>query len=93
MPATMHYNKAAQSTGNKMGVPLNEQIARAVKSYYDNLGDQTPENVYELVLNEIELPLLKETMNYCRHNQSLAARILGINRGTFRKKLAFYGML
>ena len=93
MTATMHYNKTKTYTGNKIGQPLNEQVARAVKSYFDNLGEQVPENVYELVLNEIELPLLKETMNYCRHNQSQAARILGINRGTFRKKLAFYGML
>ena len=93
MPATMHYNKKKTYAGNKAGFPLNEHVARAVKSYFNNLGEQVPANVYELVLHEVELPLLTETMEYCRHNQSQAARILGINRGTFRKKLAFYSML
>jgi len=42
---------------------------------------------------EVELPLIEATMEYTGNNQFRAAKILGINRGTFRKKLAFYGML
>ena len=39
----------------------------------------------------MERPLLEATMQYAKGNQSKAALILGLNRGTFRKKLAFYG--
>ena len=57
------------------------------------MGDQIPENLYALVMTEMEQPLLEAVMRYTRNNQSKAAMILGINRGTFRKKLAYYGML
>lgn len=93
MPATLHYNKKATYNGNTANLPLSDYISRAMKSYLDSLGDELPENVYEMVLHEIELPLIMRVMEYCRYNQSQAARILGINRGTFRKKLSFYGML
>jgi Fis family transcriptional regulator len=42
---------------------------------------------------EVELPLIEATMEYTGGNQSRAAKILGLNRGTFRKKLFHYGML
>ena len=51
-----------------------------------------PENVYELLMAEVELPLIETTMEYTGGNQSRAANILGINRGTFRKKLAHYNI-
>jgi Fis family transcriptional regulator len=49
--------------------------------------------LYELVLGEVEPPLLRTVMEYTRGNQSRAAEILGINRGTLRKKLKTYGLL
>jgi Fis family transcriptional regulator len=90
MPATMHYQKQHSQT---TALPLSDQIAKALHTYFENMGDQTPENLYQLVMTEVELPLLQAVMQYTNNNQSLAAKILGINRGTFRKKLAFYGML
>lgn len=91
MPATMHYDTTTKhKTGN---MPLAEQVEAAVASYFANMGGDLPENVYQLVLTEVEEPLLRSVMRYTRNNQSQAARILGINRGTFRKKLAYYGML
>ena len=48
--------------------------------------------MYELVLSEIEAPMLEEVMTYTRGNQTRAANLLGINRGTLRKKLKKYGM-
>ena len=48
--------------------------------------------MYELVLSEIEAPMLEEVMQYTRGNQTRAANLLGINRGTLRKKLKKYGM-
>ena len=94
MPATMHYDtKPSEETRQKL--PLRDHIKDVVETYYRNMEDQdvTPENVYELVMSEVELPLIEATMEYTNGNQSTAASVLGINRGTFRKKLLHYGML
>ncbi|HIC3380745.1 TPA: DNA-binding transcriptional regulator Fis, partial [Salmonella enterica] len=49
-------------------------------------------DLYELVLAEVEQPLLDMVMQYTRGNQTRAALMMGINRGTLRKKLKKYGM-
>jgi Fis family transcriptional regulator len=56
------------------------------------LGDTVPSNIYELVLAEVEAPLLEEVMRKVRNNQTRAAIIMGISRGTLRKKLKQYNM-
>ena len=43
-----------------------------------------------MVLDEVEQPLLEVVMRHCGGNQTRAAQILGINRGTLRKKLQQY---
>ncbi len=90
MVATMHDIKRDKHAKKPI---LREAVASALSDYFDNLQGETPENVYNLVLTEVELPLLQATMKFCNNNQSKAANMLAINRGTFRKKLAFYGML
>ena len=45
-----------------------------------------------LVLREIEEPLFRAVLDYASGNQSQAAVILGINRGTLRKKLRQFGL-
>ena len=47
-------------------------------------------SVYKLVLADLEIPLLETVMRFTRNNQSEAARILGLSRGTLRKKLKQY---
>ena len=49
-------------------------------------------DLYELVLAEVEQPMLDMIMQHTRGNQTRAALMLGINRGTLRKKLKQYGM-
>ena len=90
MPATMHYIEAHQQD-----LPLRDHIREVIATYYKNMVAQgtKPQNVYESVMAEVELPLIEATIEYTGGNQSRAAKILGINRGTFRKKLAYYGML
>lgn len=90
MTATMHYVKP----GSKVKKPvLKEAVTALLTEYFDSLKGEKPEHVYNLVLTEIEYPLLQAVMKFTNNNQSQAAAMLGINRGTFRKKLAFYGML
>lgn len=73
--------------------PLHDSVRQALDNYFQQLKDQTPNNLYELVLAEVEVPLLEAVMEYTRGNQSRAAILLGLSRGTLRKKLKIYGML
>lgn len=72
--------------------PLRDNVKAAVKNYLSQLNGEDPTDLYELVLSEIEHPLLDVVMMYTRGNQTRAAAMLGINRGTLRKKLKKYGM-
>lgn len=70
--------------------PLRDQVKKSLQAYFATLGDSTPANLYDLVLQEMELPLLQLVMQITGGNQSRAAEMLGISRGTLRKKLKFY---
>ncbi|SET84887.1 DNA-binding transcriptional regulator Fis [Thalassotalea agarivorans] len=72
--------------------PLRAQAKVAIKNYLSQLNGNDVDDMYELVLSEIEAPMLEEVMQYTRGNQTRAANLLGINRGTLRKKLKKYGM-
>ena len=64
-----------------------------MKRYYGQLESNMSIDVYKLVLDEIEPPLLIATMKFVNQNQSKASRILGINRATLRTKLKKYDLL
>jgi len=57
------------------------------------MSGETIEGLYELVLSEVEPVVLAKVMEYTAHNQSKAAVILGLNRGTLRSKLKKYHLL
>lgn len=72
--------------------PLRECAEAALRRYFSDLEGETPANLYEMVVREVEEPLLKATLEFTRGNQSRAAEILGINRSTLRKKLRLHGL-
>jgi Fis family transcriptional regulator, factor for inversion stimulation protein len=74
-------------------VALRDSVEKAMNNYFSQLQDEDAVDVYELVMAEVEAPLLEATMKYVRSNQTRAAKVLGLNRGTLRKKLKTYGML
>jgi len=79
-----------------MGVrnrPLSALTDEALRSYLTNLNGYKPSALYQLVMREVEKPLFSAVMEYADGNQSEAAEILGINRGTLRKKLKTYKLL
>lgn len=85
---------AVRSTGRGVArhMPLRAITAEVLGTYFDNLDGHHPADLYELVLREVEEPLFRAVMSYAEGNQSHAATILGINRGTLRKKLKEYGL-
>jgi Fis family transcriptional regulator, factor for inversion stimulation protein len=81
-----HLNGAARS------VPLRSLTEQALGDYFTSLNGHAPGHLYDLVLREVEEPLFRAVLDYSAGNQSRAADILGINRGTLRKKLRVYGI-
>jgi Fis family transcriptional regulator, factor for inversion stimulation protein len=72
---------------------LRDSVTAAVRKYLAELDGQLSTDVYQMVLAEIEAPLLAEIMAYTRNNQTRASLMLGLNRGTLRKKLKQYNLI
>lgn len=72
---------------------LRDAVTASVRQYLDELDGQLSTDVYQMVLAEIEAPLLEEIMAYTRNNQTKASIMLGLNRGTLRKKLKQYHLI
>jgi two-component system nitrogen regulation response regulator GlnG len=75
--------------GAGLGEAFEQHLARHLASYGNALP---PDGLYDRVLAEIERPLLRLTLAAVRGNQLKAARLLGINRNTLRKKLTDLGV-
>lgn len=75
------------STKNIKDTPLHQLVEHAMQEYFAQLEGQMVSGVYDMVLQEVEKPLLTAVMRYTENNQSKAAQILGLNRGTLRTKL------
>lgn len=73
--------------------PLHDEVKKAVGSYLIHLNGENTTNMYEIFLHELERPLLVTVMRHTRNNQSKAAQMLGLNRGTLRTKLKTHGLL
>ena len=73
--------------------PLCKHTEDALKNYFATLNGDRPGDLYDLVIGEVERPLFKAVLDFTDGNQSQAAGILGINRGTLRKKLKTYSLI
>ena len=86
-------NKKSDLKALNQRKPLRKHTEEALNQYFKSLNGDRPGDLYELVLGEVEEPLFKTVMDYTQGNQSQAADILGINRGTLRKKLKTYSLI
>ncbi len=77
----------------KSALTLREQVSKSVESYFELMEGEQASDLYQLVLAEVEAPLLAAVMRHTRGNQSKAAIVLGVNRGTLRTKLKQYNLL
>lgn len=85
--------KPEQSTATTESVSLRDSVKKSVTKLLAHLEGQDVSNLYDLVISEVEEPLLQLIMQYTEQNQSKAAIFMGLSRGTLRKKLERYGML
>ena len=78
---------------NGEGKLLGHQVSKSMHKYFEQLDGENPTDIYDMVIKEVELPLLEIVMKECDYNQSKASKILGINRGTLRTKLKEHNLL
>ncbi|TYO98656.1 two component Fis family sigma54 specific transcriptional regulator [Geothermobacter ehrlichii] len=71
---------------------LEDLIGSKLRQSLDPVNIFELDNLYELVLHQMERPLLRIVLEKTRGNQVKAAEILGINRNTLRKKLQVLGL-
>ncbi|MGR4067755.1 DNA-binding transcriptional regulator Fis [Halomonas sp. LR3S48] len=73
--------------------PLREAVDTAMRRYFDHLDGGTVTDLYAMVMAEVEAPLLASVLEYTQGNQTRAAEMLGLNRGTLRKKLKQHDLI
>ena len=64
-----------------------------MEEYLQMMGGEPVSDLYDMVMSEVEAPLLRSVLVFTNYNQSQSAEILGLNRGTLRKKLRKYHLL
>jgi|AntRauTorcE11898_2_1112593.scaffolds.fasta_scaffold34448_2 Fis family transcriptional regulator len=73
--------------------PLREVVDSAMRRYFAHLDGGDVTGLYAMVMAEVEAPLFATVLDYAQGNQTRAAEILGLNRGTLRKKLKQYDLI
>ena len=72
---------------------LKELVRKQIDQYFDELDGEIPQDLYDLVVGEVEHALLEAALNQSNNNQSKAAEMLGISRGTLRTRMKLFGLL
>ncbi len=72
--------------------PIRRSVTSAIELYLQDMDGHEVNDLYHVVLSEVEPAILDVVMNYVEGNQTEAAEMLGISRGTLRKKLKLYGL-
>ena len=73
-------------------VSLEGLVDTKLRSCFANMDKMESGDVYSMVLNQVERPLIRFVLEKTRGNQVRAADILGINRNTLRKKIQELGI-
>ncbi len=79
----------SKRNGNRV---LSDYVSESMSQYFEALNGTAPSEIYKMVIEQVENPLFRAVLEYSEGNQSQAAEILGINRGTLRKKLKQYNI-
>ena len=72
--------------------PLKRCVSDELERYFEALDGEKPCDLHKMVIGETEQALLQFVLDRTAGNQSRAAQLLGVNRGTLRKKLKYYGL-
>ncbi|MCX7150005.1 MAG: Fis family transcriptional regulator [Rhodocyclales bacterium] len=76
-----------------MSSELGDCVRRNLNRYFRDLDGQAPHAIYDMVLKSVEGPMLEVVMKQAEGNQTVAATMLGISRGTLRRMLVDHELL
>ena len=71
---------------------LGDNVKDAMDKYFKDMDGHEPNNLHELVMSQVEKPLIESVIDNARGNISRAAQLLGLNRGTLRNRMQKYGI-
>ena len=93
-PISKNNSQSSQSLQTtQINGSLKNSTTIALEQYFKMLNGHTPCDLYKLVIEEVELPLMETVMEHAKQNQTQAAAMLGINRSTLRKKLKAFDLI
>ena len=72
---------------------LKELVRQQIDQYFDELDGEMPQDLYDLVVGQVEHALMEAALAQSNNNQSKAAEMLGISRGTLRTRMKLFGLL
>jgi Fis family transcriptional regulator len=75
-----------------MCTPLCVHVKQTVTHYLEQLNGHAVVDLHAMVMAEVEKPLLQAALEHSGHNQTKAAKALGLSRSTLRKKMEFYDL-
>jgi Fis family transcriptional regulator len=70
-----------------------ESVLRTLEQYFRDLDGEKPSAIYDMVIRNVERPMLEFVLQQAKGNQTAAASMLGINRNTLRRKLSEHDLL
>ena len=79
-------------TAEKTIQPICHLVKQTIENYFIQLEGQPAVDLHSMVIREVEKPLLEAVLEHTKSNQSSAAKILGLSRGTLRKKIIDYDL-
>jgi len=85
-------SKQSKAALGKTSTCLCESVKDAMDKYFSDMDGHEPNNLHELVMAEVEKPLIESVIDNTRGNISHAAKLLGLNRGTLRNRMQKYGL-
>ena len=77
---------------SEQAIPLRQHVKNTISRYLQDMGKTKPENLYQILLAEIEPPLIEEILKRTGGNQTQAAGMLGMTRNTLRSKMQRYSI-
>ena len=82
----------AESAASTSG-GLSDAVDTHIRTYFNAHDGALPAaGLYNLILREVERPLIMQTLQVTRGNQVKASEVLGLNRNTLRKKIRELGI-
>jgi len=66
---------------------IEDFIGKKLDIFFLKLGDCDADGLYDVVIKQVERPLIQKALQWAKGNQLKASRVLGINRNTLRSKI------